>query len=125
MSVDGYNGRLLCVSDQVGEGVGFIPVLVSEDLALVSLLGPLLSWGLLPDEVKGDLGREGGVPGRGAQWGGEPLLSETGWIPFLPSAILTPLELTGGAPWIILRSFCSEDTSLLGTTIPSSSSSEM
>lgn len=78
MSVGGYDGRPPCVSDQVGEGVGFIPVLVPGDLALVSLLGPLLSWGLLPGEVKVPLGRERGDPGCEAQWGGESLLSVPG-----------------------------------------------
>lgn len=74
-----------------------------------------------------------GRPGQGGRgpwpwspmgWGGEPLLSVLGWIPCLPSAILTPLELTGGS-LDHSQSFCSEDASLLGTTIPSSSSSEI
>ena len=45
---------------KLGGGVGFIPSWMPEELALVSLLGPLLSWGLLPGEMKGSLGREGG-----------------------------------------------------------------
>ena len=55
-------------------------------IALVSLLNPLLSAGLLPADSEGELGRE-----EGGTWGGVPLLLVPVWILFFLLCNLNPV----------------------------------